>query len=121
MNHRLANTGPGQRPVLVYDGRCGFCLRWVARWRRLTGETVEYVAYQEAPDRFPEIARERFAEAVHLRDRRGRWTRGAAAAFGALRDVPVAGLGVRLYEWLPPFAALTEAAYRWVARNRGRW
>ena len=110
-----------ERPVLVYDGRCGFCLRWVARWRRLTGERVEYVAYQDAAERFPEIARERFAEAVHLRDARGRWTRGAAAAFGALRDVPLAGFGIRLYEWLPPFSALAEAAYRWVARNRGRW
>jgi len=121
MNDRLAGTGPGQRPVLVYDGRCAFCLRWVARWRRLTGERVEYVAYQDAAERFPEVARERFAEAVHLRDSSGRWTRGAAAALGAVRGVPVAGAGIRLYERLPLFATLAEAAYRWVARNRGRW
>ena len=33
-------------PVLVFDGECGFCRVWVEYWKRLTGERVEYVAFQ---------------------------------------------------------------------------
>jgi predicted DCC family thiol-disulfide oxidoreductase YuxK len=110
-----------ERPLLVYDGNCGFCRRWVARWRRLTGERVEYIAWQDLGDRHPEIPREDFAAAVHLRDSDGRWTRGAAASLGALRGVPVLGLAAWAYERVPGFAAASEAFYRRVARNRGRW
>ena len=109
------------RALLVYDDDCGFCRRWVARWRRLTGERVEYAAYQKVAARFPEIPRERFAGAVQLRDARGQWTSGAAAALGALGDVPVLGIAIVLYRHLPPVAAACEAVYAQVARNRGRW
>src|SRR5689334_23761086 len=30
-------------PVVVYDGRCGFCARWVRRWRARTGRRVRYL------------------------------------------------------------------------------
>ena len=111
----------GERPLLVYDGDCGFCRRWVARWRRLTGGRVEYVAYQQLGARCPEIPREDFAAAVHLRDRNGRWTRGAAAALGGLESAPLLGLVAWGLRRIPPLAAASEAFYRWVARNRGRW
>ncbi len=109
------------RPLLVYDGDCAFCRRWIARWRRLTGDRVDYEPYQRAAERFPEVPRERFAESVHLRAPDGRWSRGAAAALGALEGVPVAGLLPWAYRRVPGLAALAEACYRGVARNRGRW
>jgi len=110
-----------ERPLLVYDGDCGFCRRWIARWRHLTGDRVAYAPYQECAARFPEIPLERFRSAVQLRDPDGAWTSGAGAALGALRGVPVLGLAHRLYAFVPPFAAACEGFYRWVAANRGRW
>jgi len=56
------------KPVMLFDGECGFCRRWIARWKDLTGEAVEYIPYQDksVEQRFPELMPERMAEAVHL-------------------------------------------------------
>ena len=68
---------------MVFDGDCGFCRIWIARWRR--GSTgIDYVPYQEAADWFPAISREAFARAVHLVEPGGKVSRGAEAVFRAL-------------------------------------
>ena len=41
------------RPLLVFDGDCGFCRWWIARWRQTTGDQVEYRPWAEVADRFP--------------------------------------------------------------------
>src|SRR5512132_2209501 len=107
-----------ERPLLVYDGDCDFCRRWVARWRRVTGERLDVAPYQKVAADFPEMPRERFAEAVHLRAADGTWTRGAEAVFAALATAPGRGLPAWLYRHVPPFAAASEAVYRLVARHR---
>jgi len=107
------------RPVLVYDGDCGFCRLWIARWRAATGERVEYVASREAAARFPKMKRSDLDEAVHLVEPGGRVTRGAEAVFRSLAVAGGAGrLALRAYERVPPFRAASEAAYRLVAANR---
>ncbi|HEX5059638.1 MAG TPA: lipase maturation factor family protein [Kofleriaceae bacterium] len=35
------------KPVLVFDGECGFCRDWVERWRARTGDRVDYVPLQQ--------------------------------------------------------------------------
>jgi hypothetical protein len=30
-----------ERPLLVWDGDCDFCRRWIERWRRIAGDRVE--------------------------------------------------------------------------------
>ncbi len=106
------------RPVMVFDGDCGFCRRWIARWQRATGDRVEYVAYQEAAPRFPGIPRDRFAQAVHLVEADGRVTSGAEAVARTL----ALGAGRRWPEWcyrhVPLVAPISEACYRAVARHR---
>jgi len=47
-----------KRPVMIYDGDCHFCTRWIARWRAITGDRVVYRASQEAAKDFPEIPAE---------------------------------------------------------------
>jgi predicted DCC family thiol-disulfide oxidoreductase YuxK len=44
-----------KRPVLIYDGRCGFCKIWVDYWRQLTGDQVEFAASQDVAEQYPEI------------------------------------------------------------------
>jgi predicted DCC family thiol-disulfide oxidoreductase YuxK len=106
------------KPLLIYDGECGFCLEWIARWRAATGDRVDYAPYQEAAGQFPDIPRERFAEAVQLREPDGRWSSGAEAVFRALSYAPGRGWPLALYRRLPGFAWLAEHSYRWVAGHR---
>jgi len=109
---------PSQRSVMIFDGDCGFCRRWIARWKHATGDRVEYVPYQEAGPRFPQIAAERFAQAVHLVEPDGRVSFAAEAAFRALGSAPGGGWLLFLYRYLPLFAPISETLYRWVANHR---
>ncbi|HEX4047377.1 MAG TPA: DCC1-like thiol-disulfide oxidoreductase family protein, partial [Elusimicrobiota bacterium] len=113
-------NGPEPRkPVLLFDGDCGFCRFWVERWRARTGGRVDYAPAQEAGARFPTLRPEDLAEAVALVEPGGRVSRGAEAVF---RGLAYAGGGRRawraLYERIPPFRAASELAYRFVARRR---
>ncbi len=105
-----------KRPVLVYDGECGFCRLWIERWKSATGDAVEYAPYQSAAQRHPEVPREAFAEAVHLFEP-DRTTRGAEAVLRALSRAGGLSWLPRLYS-APGAAPLLEAAYRFVAARR---
>src|SRR6266404_9512034 len=74
-------------PLVVFDGDCHFCRRWIERWRELTQGAVEYAPFQEAADRFSEIPREDFEQALHFIDKDGTVHRGAAAVFRSLGSV----------------------------------
>jgi predicted DCC family thiol-disulfide oxidoreductase YuxK len=117
---------------MIFDGDCHFCRRWIARWQQTTGGEVEYVPFQDArlAEQFPELARERFEQAVHLVEPDGDVYAGAEAAFRVLRFTPTnasrsrAGqsprepLGWWLYQRAPAWAAFSEWAYRLVAGHR---
>jgi len=106
------------KPLLLFDGDCGFCRQWIERWRRFTGDAVDYAPFQAEAARFPEIPRERLAEAVHLVEPDGRVTRGAEAVFRALAAAPGRSWILSLYEDLPGLAGASEFFYRRVARPR---
>ena len=118
MPERLQHAQPPPRPLLVWDGDCGFCARWVRRLQKRAGPRLDTSPYQEIVTRFPEVGEGAFAEAVHLIESDGRVSRGAEAVFRALRDVRPWALGWRCYKKCRAFRALSEALYRWVARNR---
>jgi predicted DCC family thiol-disulfide oxidoreductase YuxK len=105
-------------PVFVYDGDCGFCRGWVERWRRRTTDRVVYAPFQEVADRFPAIVREAFRAQAHLIEPDGRVSRGAQAVFHALSYAPRGGWLLSAYRYVPGFAAVSEAVYRWVAGHR---
>jgi predicted DCC family thiol-disulfide oxidoreductase YuxK len=109
---------PADRPLLIYDGDCGFCRRWVERFRRISGETVEYRPSQEVGDSFLQIPREGFGESVWLVEPDGRTSAAAEAVF---RTLALAGRRRWLwgYEHLPGLARASEALYRLVSHNRG--
>ncbi len=106
------------RPLLIYDGTCGFCREWVARWSRITGDRVDYAPYQEVAPRFPGIPEERFRRAVHLVEPGGRVTSGAEAVFRALAASPGRRFPLWLYDHVPGFAPASEACYALVAGHR---
>jgi len=54
------------KAIVIYDGSCGFCKKWIARWRRITGDAVEYRSSAETGALFPEIPSSEFDRAVQL-------------------------------------------------------
>jgi predicted DCC family thiol-disulfide oxidoreductase YuxK len=105
------------KPLLVYDGDCNFCRRWIERWRKLTGDRVDYASSQEMADRFPQIPKEKFAASVILIDSSGVHFSGAEAVFRTLvyakKKWPL-----WFYEKIPGVAEITEWFYRLVAHHR---
>jgi predicted DCC family thiol-disulfide oxidoreductase YuxK len=106
------------KPLLIFDGDCHFCRRWIERWRELTAGAVEYAPFQEAGLRFPELPREAFERAVHFIEKDGTVYHGAEAVFYSLGTVRGRRWMIWCYEHIPGFASVTEAAYRFIARHR---
>jgi lipase maturation factor 1 len=115
-HNRVAN--PPQKPLVIFDGDCRFCRRWIERWREMTGGAVEYAPFQEVADRFPEIPPDDFAQALHFIDSDGTVYRGAEAVFRSLGSVRGGRVLIWSYTQLPGFAAITEVTYGAIARNR---
>jgi predicted DCC family thiol-disulfide oxidoreductase YuxK len=109
---------PDQRPVLVYDADCGFCVYWARYWRKLTGDTVEYRPYQEVAAQYPAISLDDFRRAVQYIAPDGQAASGADASFRTLSHARGKGLGAALYRRLPGFAALSELIYAFIAAHR---
>lgn len=119
---RPASCGPDDppRPVLVFDGDCGFCRRSVALARRITGDRVEFLA-QQVPacgQRFPQLDPRALAESVHWVGPTGEVTHGAEAVALTLAMNPRWRWPLWGYRRVPLVAPLAEAAYRFVARHR---
>ncbi len=109
---------PPPRPLLIYDGDCGFCRAWIARWKAITGDRVDYEPARTASARFPEIPAERYAGAVQFIDTDGVVVGGAEAVFRTLATVPGRRWTLGAYRRIPGVAPLTEAAYRFIAARR---
>ena len=105
------------RPVLVFDGDCGFCVYWAFYWQKLTGERVRYRPFQEAAADYPGIAVDAFHAAIQYVAPDGSVSSGAKAAFLTLNQAG-RGFWLFLYRRLPGFAGITEAAYRFIAGHR---
>jgi len=111
-------AAPPEKPLVVFDGECEFCRFWIARWRSIADDRLDYAPYQEVAPRFPEIPVHDFKRAVQLVLPDGSVHAGASAVFRALAEVPGRGLWLSFYRSLPGFAAVTELAYRLIAGHR---
>jgi predicted DCC family thiol-disulfide oxidoreductase YuxK len=113
-------SNPKMKPLLLYDGNCGFCRKWVGRWRALTGDQVLYEPYQEVAFRFSEIDPQRFTQSLQLILSNGEVLQGAEAVFKSLESVIYLRWLNWSYDHVPGFSGLSEWVYRKVAENRHR-
>jgi len=113
-------ASPPAKPLLIFDGDCGFCRRWVARWQRAVGDAVEYLPFQDeaVKAKYPEIPQRDLEEAIHFILPDGSVCRGAEAAFRSLATGGVERWMYWCYRWLPLFAPVSEFLYRQVASHR---
>ena len=114
---RVANA-PSDRPLMIYDGDCGFCKMWIERWRRLTEGGLAFAPSQEVADRFPEIPAESFDSSVQLVDCDGTVYEGAEAVLRGLGTGKGGTWLLNAYLRSPVFAGSSEFVYSFVARNR---
>ncbi len=111
------------RPLLVYDGECGLCLRLVRWLRRLSVPgSLDLKPYQELP---LSPLRQRLApRTVLLVTPDGSMAIRGAAVLSALTLALPRWRPVWQLLRLPPLRQVIDLGYCWIARNRsaiGRW
>jgi predicted DCC family thiol-disulfide oxidoreductase YuxK len=116
---RIHVAAPPPKPLLIFDGNCGFCRDWVRRWQALTGDRVVYAPSQEAGGRFPEIPPETYDRAVQFISPEGDVSAAAEAVFRVLSYAPRRAWLLWLYRSVPGVALLSEWFYGFIARHRG--
>lgn len=110
-------------PVLLYDGECAFCRRWVGRLRRLDREDRIALVPAAERARVPglwALDPEALDRAMHLVLPDGRVLAGARAAPVILGLLP----GWRMLAWVfrvPGVQWGADTVYDWVAKRRHRF
>lgn len=113
------NTPQIERPLLIYDGECKFCCRWIEHWKAKTEDSVEYATSKDVGSKFPELTKTDFEKSVILIHPDGKVYKGAQAVFEALALRKGSwGISRKLYQSLPGFKWLSEHAYACVSKNR---
>jgi predicted DCC family thiol-disulfide oxidoreductase YuxK len=116
---RVRVSNPPPKPLMIWDGECHFCKRWIERWHEITAGKVDYETYQDAANRFPEIPIEQFQRAVAFIEPDGRAFFAAEAVYRSLRYQSSRRWLAWSYDRVPGFAAVSELAYKFIARHRG--
>ncbi len=107
------------KPLLIYDGDCGFCNYWVRHWRGLTGNAVAYAPYQQVGHQYPGISEGEFRGGVQYIDGHGTHQGGGAkASFLTLSHAPGKKFWLGLYRHAPGFAPVSELVYGVIAKRR---
>ncbi|MFY1827096.1 lipase maturation factor family protein [Myxococcus fulvus] len=109
-----------RRPsLLLYDADCGFCRRWVARWKQRSDGGVRFLPGRSWLLLLLGIPRRNMRRATQLVEPSGRVTQGAEAVLRALARSPrwltrgMAKLGL-----LPGVLGVSQVVYGVIARNR---
>ncbi len=108
--------------MVVYDGECALCNRFVRLLRRWDRRNeFELLPFQDpsVPRRFPWIPAEAFQEALQVIGEEGRTWAGARGVEEILRRLPPGRFLSYLFH-LPFARRVASAVYRRVAENRRR-
>lgn len=117
-DNRVARAATDPRPLLVFDGDCGFCGYWARYWQKLTGDSVDYKPYQEVAAQYPSIPVAEFRRAVQYFTPAGQQASAAEASFLTLSHARGKRFWLTLYRHLPGFAPVSELSYGFIAAHR---
>ena len=115
---RVAAEMPEDRPLLLFDGDCGFCRFWVAHWEARTRGRVDFAPAQREASRFPQITEEAWKRSVQVVTPDGAVYSGADAVFRLLAYAPGLSWLPAIYRHVPGARPVSEASYRLVANHR---
>ena len=109
------------QPLVLFDGDCGFCKRWVARWSGNTEGRVRFVRASGWLLNLLGIPKRDMTRAMQLVEPSGRRSSGAEAVFRMLAWSPHRGTRfVGRLGLLPGLKQGAGLAYSLIARNRRR-
>ncbi len=106
------------KPVMVWDGHCGFCAFWIQYWQKLSKDSFDYIAYQELETRFQDIDRSYFKEAVRFIEEDGLVHSGPGAAYRSLSRLGKLSFLDRWYQKASFFKGFSDGLYQLIANNR---
>jgi predicted DCC family thiol-disulfide oxidoreductase YuxK len=115
---------PSPKPILIYDGRCAFCLMWIDRWKRITLDSVEYVSSSEYASSRREssahtpVPAEEYTNSVILLLPDGSYLTGANAVLTAIGSSRAGRILLFLHEKWSLFREAAGGLYRTVAGHR---
>ncbi len=108
------------RPLVLYDGRCGFCRDWSRRLAHWDGrDRLRQVPYQERHEiaGIPVLNDAELEEALHVVLPDGRVERGARAVIALLPWLR-GGRALAWFAAIPGVTGFADTVYRWIARRR---
>jgi len=107
-----------EKPLLIFDGDCSFCRKWVLYWQALANGRIDIAPSQEVGARFPDITPEEFEKAVYFMEPDGKISKAAEAVFRSLSFAPSQKGWLWLYKHVPGFRRVSEWLYGLVAGHR---
>ncbi|RAP38819.1 hypothetical protein DID80_01810 [Candidatus Marinamargulisbacteria bacterium SCGC AAA071-K20] len=107
------------RPLVIYDQDCGFCVKWINKFKDITLSTIDFKGYKEVMDEFPDISLKDFQRSLKYVDESGKVTQAGEAACKLLKQTssPLKFISF-LYDTIPGAKYVIEAGYKVVANNR---
>ncbi|NNE77212.1 MAG: DUF393 domain-containing protein [Pricia sp.] len=116
---KMTNYPPQKNPVLVWDGKCGFCKFWVIRLNQHTRGRISFRTYQEAADQFRDIPVKEFKKASRLIELDGRVYSGPDSLYRSLQHSNKKTLPWHYwYHKFGWFAKLSDHGYNFIAKHR---
>ncbi len=109
---------PKEKPLLVWDGACGFCKYWVTRWKKLTKDKVAFKPYQEVAHLFPDIPLKEFKKASRFISTKGTVHSGPDSAYKSYQIANAASPWHSWYNHYSWFQKLSDHGYNYIAKNR---
>jgi len=109
----------GVQGVILYDGQCGFCSRWVQYWAGTLGRHGFETASLDEPwvAKKIEMQPEELLTDIRLLATDGELISGADVYLYVTRRIWWAGPFYAVFS-LPGFNRLIHVGYKWFARNR---
>ncbi len=113
------NYPPTEKPMMVWDGECGFCKYWVTRWKMYTGDRITYKTYQEVASQFKDIPLKEFKKASRLIEPNGSVYSGPDSAYRSFAYSEEKHWPWHdWYERFPVFTKLSDHSYNFIAKHR---
>ncbi len=111
---------PIEKPMMVWDGECGFCKYWITNWKSKTEDRIDFKTFQEVADRFEDIHLKEFKKASRLIEPNGSVFSGPDSAFRSFTYFEKQNS--RWHRWYSNykwFASLSDTIYNFIAKHRG--
>ena len=106
---------------ILYDGRCGFCFRWVHLWKEVVAQRGFALKdlQSASADGSLQVSPENLLDDILILTRAGKLESGANAYLYMARQIWWAWPFYAIFS-LPVFNSILWCGYRWFNRNRYR-